>query len=243
MRGSNADLRRRVDRGLDLLQKRFGTPEPERRLRPLDELILTILSQNTNDRNRDRAYESLRRTFPTWERAARAPRPRVESAIRIGGLARTKSRTIQELLRRIAEERGEPDLDFLQTVPAGDARSYLERFRGVGEKTICCVLLFSCGHAAFPVDTHIHRITRRLGWVAPGASPARTHDELARLIPAARYYPAHVNLITLGRQICRPRNPACGTCPLRRSCRFAARAIPAARAGRAGSRLRSAPAR
>ena len=204
MRRSNADLRRRVDRGLDLLQERFGTPESDRRLRPLDELILTVLSQNTNDRNRDRAYESL---------------------------------------RRIAEERGELDLDFLQTVPAGDARSYLERFRGVGEKTICCVLLFSCGHAAFPVDTHIHRITRRLGWVAPGASPARTHDELARLIPAARYYPAHVNLITLGRQICRPRNPDCGACPLRRSCRFAARAKPLARANRARSRMRSVPAR
>jgi len=243
MRSANAELRRRVDRGLDLLEGRFGRPEPERRLRPLDELILTILSQNTNDRNRDRAYDSLRRTFPTWEQVARAPRPRVESAIRIGGLAKTKSRAIQEVLRRIADERGELDLDFLRTVPVDEARRYLAQFRGVGDKTICCVLLFSCGMAAFPVDTHILRIVRRLGWVAPAASPARTHDELAGLISAARYYPAHVNLITLGREICRPRNPECALCPLRRSCRHAAQAKPPVKRGRSGTRLRGAAAR
>jgi endonuclease-3 len=228
-------------RGLDRLEARFGRPEPRRRRRPLDELILTILSQNTNDRNRDRAYRSLRARFPTWEEAARAPRSRIESAIRIGGLAPTKSRAIAEALRRIAAERGSLDLDFLRALPAGEARRYLERFRGVGEKTICCVLLFSCGHPAFPVDTHIHRIARRAGWVAPDASPGSTHAALARLIPEARYYRAHVDLIALGREICRPRRPACGACPLRPGCRYAARGAREDRAarqrpGRAASR-------
>jgi len=240
-RKGGADLRRRVGRGLDQLEARFGRPEPVRRLKPLDELILTILSQNTNDRNRDRAYESLRRAFPTWEEVARAPRRQVESAIRIGGLASTKSRTIQDVLRRIADERGELSLDFLCTVPVSEARRFLARFKGVGDKTICCVLLFSCGQAAFPVDTHILRIARRLGWVAPDASPAQTHDELASLIAGERFYPAHINLITLGREICRPRNPACGECPLRRSCRYAAREKSPGNSGRVGSRLRSAP--
>ena len=244
MRSASADLRRRVGRGLDRLEARFGRPQPARRLRPLDELILTILSQNTNDRNRDRAYQSLRRAFPDWEAVARAPRPQVEAAIRIGGLARTKSRTIQELLRRIAADRHELNLDFLRTVPVDEARRYLGQFRGVGEKTICCVLLFASGHPAFPVDTHILRVARRLGWVAPAAAPSRAHDELAGLISHARYYPAHINLITLGREICRPRNPRCGACPLRRSCRYAERGQSARRStGRAPARSRGAPAR
>ncbi|HET6278385.1 MAG TPA: hypothetical protein VFG08_06360 [Candidatus Polarisedimenticolia bacterium] len=244
MRGASADLRRRVGRGLDRLEARFGRPRPARRWRPLDELILTILSQNTNDRNRDRAYESLRRRFPDWRAVVLAPRPQVEAAIRIGGLAKTKSRTIQELLRRIELDRHELSLDFLRTVPVDEARRYLGQFRGVGEKTICCVLLFSSGHPAFPVDTHILRVARRLGWVAPAASPSRVHDELAGLISHARYYPAHVNLITLGREICRPRNPRCESCPLRRSCRYVERRQPARRAmGRAAARSRGAAAR
>lgn len=237
------DLKRRIGRALDHLESRFGRPEPVRRLKPLDELILTILSQNTTDRNRDRAYDSLRRAFPTWEEVARAPRRQVESAIRIGGLARTKSGNIQELLRRIADERGELSLDFLCTMPAGEARRYLGRFKGVGEKTVCCVLLFSCGQAAFPVDTHILRVARRVGWVAPDASPARAHDELAGLIAGERYYPAHINLITLGREICRPRRPACEECLLRRSCRHAAREKSLVKTGGAGSRERSVPVR
>jgi endonuclease-3 len=235
-------MKRRVRRGLDHLEARFGRPLPERRMKPLDELILTILSQNTNDRNRDRAYSALRERYPTWEKVARAPRHRVEAAIRTGGLARTKSRVIQEVLRRIGEERGELSLDFLRTMPIDAARRYLERFKGVGEKTVCCVLLFSCGHAAFPVDTHIHRVARRLGWVPLSASPARAHDDLAVLIPAQRYYPAHINLITLGRRLCRPRHPDCGGCPLRRLCRYAGRARRSARTG-AAAVVRSTVAR
>ncbi len=217
----DADPRLRVGRDLDRLEAEYGRPRHRRRNPPLDELILTILSQNTSDLNRDRAYASLRARFPSWEEVASAPRPRIEAAIRIGGLARTKSRVIHETLRTIAAERGELSLDFLRRVPIAEARRFLMRFRGVGEKTVCCVLLFSCSRAAFPVDTHIHRIARRLGWVPPTSTPAGSHQALGRLIPPARFYPAHINLIRLGRRVCRPGRPDCPACPLSRSCRYA----------------------
>jgi len=223
--------RRSVLRALDRLEAAFGRPRLGRSYRPLDELVLTILSQSTNDRNRDRAYEALRRRFPAWETVLRAERGAVEEAIRIGGLAPTKSRVIQETLLRIKAERGSLSLDFLRSLSAGEAHDYLARFRGVGEKTIACVLLFSCGHAAFPVDTHIHRVARRLGWVPESASAEKSHAILGRLIPEDRYLTAHVNLITLGRRLCRPRVPDCPSCPLRTACGYALRQI-AARSGR-----------
>jgi endonuclease-3 len=211
-----------VARALDALEKRYGRPRLGRRLPPLDELVLTILSQNTNDLNRDRAYESLRSRFPTWEAVASARREAIEKAIRPGGLARTKARSIQEVLHRIAAERGALDLGFLRRLPAAEAAAWLCRFRGVGDKTAACVLLFSCGHAAFPVDTHIHRIARRLGWVRSSASREETHRRLAPLVPPARCLTGHVNLITLGREVCRPRKPRCPDCPLRPGCPHAA---------------------
>lgn len=220
MRGRDLHLKVRED--LDRLDRAQGQPPPHPRRPPLDELVLTILSQNTTDLNRDRAYRTLRRRFPTWDAVLRARPASVEEAIRIGGLARTKSRVIREVLRRIRRERGTLSLDHLKSMPLDEARSYLRGFRGVGEKTACCVLLFSCGHPAFPVDTHIHRIARRLGWVAAAATPERTHRDLAALIPPDRCYASHVNLITLGRRTCRPRNPSCPSCPLRSGCRFAA---------------------
>lgn len=210
-------------RQLDLLEKAFGRPRLGRRHPPLDELILTVLSQHTSDVNRDRAYAALRVRFPRWEDVLRAPRAEVERAIRAGGLARTKSRVIQEILRRVLQDLGRLDLEALRTMPLAEARAYLLRLRGVGEKTACCVLLFACRRPAFPVDTHIHRIARRLGWVPARATPQRTHAILARLIPEARYLEAHLNLIRLGRRICRARAPQCPACPLRRQCRYAAR--------------------
>lgn len=212
-----------VGEGLDRLEEVFGRPGPGRRYPPLDELVLTVLSQHTSDTNRDRAYAALRRRFPTWERVLHARRTGVEKAIRAGGLARTKSKVIQDLLRRVLLDQGRLDLDVLKTMPLEEAKAYLHGLRGVGEKTACCVLLFSCGRPAFPVDTHIHRVARRLGWVPAKATPDRSHALLAALIPPARYLAAHVNLITLGRQICRARAPRCPACPLRRRCRFAAR--------------------
>ncbi len=215
----------RIGRELDLLEREFGRPRPGRRPAPLDELILTILSQHTSDGNRDRAYRAMRRRFPTWSHVLRARREQLEDVLRVGGLARKKSRVIQEILRAIRRDRGRLDLEDLRTWPTDEAKTYLLRLKGVGEKTTCCVLLFALGRAAFPVDTHIHRIARRLGWVSPKADASRAHALLAGLIPAARYYAAHLNLITLGRRVCRARTPACPSCPLRRRCRYAARSV------------------
>ncbi len=211
----------RIGRDLDLLEKAFGRPRPGRRLPPLDELILTILSQHTSDVNRDRAYRELRRRFPSWSGVLRVPRSDLEDAIRVGGLARTKSRVIRDVLRAILRDRGRLDLGVLRRMPADQAKAYLLGLKGVGEKTACCVLLFSCGRPAFPVDTHIHRVARRLGWVPSKATAARTHALLAAMIPARRCYAAHINLIALGRRVCRSRAPACLSCPLRRGCRYA----------------------
>jgi endonuclease-3 len=219
----DAALRRRVDRELDRLETLFGRPRQGRRRPPLDELILTILSQHTSDVNRDRAYASLRRRFPRWDEALQAPRSEVERAIRVGGLARIKSGVIQAVLRAVLRDYGRFDLSSLRSLPLGEAMAYLRGLKGVGEKTACCVLLFACGRPAFPVDTHIHRVARRLGWVGNAATPAKTHAVLAGLIPETRYESAHLNLIRLGRQVCRARAPACPRCPLRASCRYAAK--------------------
>jgi len=224
---------RTVGRALDSLEGVFGRPRLGRRLPPLDELILTILSQNTSDTNRDRAYASLRGRFRTWDEALRADPADLEAAIRIGGLARIKSRVIRDVLARIRAEQGSLSLDVLRAMPADDARRYLRSFKGVGEKTACCVLLFSCGHAAFPVDTHIHRVARRLGWIPSAATPERAHAALAALVPPDRYLTAHVNLITLGRRVCRARAPSCPACPLRRACAYARRMGRAGRSRRA----------
>lgn len=203
---------------LDALKRKFGRPRRERRFTPLEELILTVLSQNTNDANRDRAYASLRARFPTWSLAARAPARAIETAIRTGGLARTKSRVIRAILRRIEAERHGFDVDFLRTLPVEEARDWLRSFRGVGDKTAACVLLFACDRPAFPVDTHILRVGRRLGWIPRRATAAEAHHSLGEMIPAERYFEAHVNLITLGRRLCRPRRPICDECPLEARC-------------------------
>ncbi len=214
---------RRLRAALDHLESLFGRPRLARRRPPLDELILTILSQNTSDTNRDRAYASLRGRFPTWEETLAAGAPAVEEAIRSGGLARVKSRVIVNVLSRVRALEGRLDLERLRRMPLARARAYLRSFKGVGEKTACCVLLFSCGRPAFPVDTHIERVSKRLGWIPEGASAEKAHALLADRIPADRTLTAHVNLITLGRRLCRPRNPSCPACPLRRHCRHAAK--------------------
>ena len=154
----------------------------------------------------------------------------VAEAIRVGGLARTKSRVIQVVLRTVLRDRGRLDLSVLRRLPVEEAKAYLIGLKGVGQKTACCVLLFACGRPAFPVDTHIHRVARRLGWVSAKASPAKTHSSLGDMIPEGRYYTAHVNLITLGRRDCRARAPACPRCPLRAECRHAAKSGRPARA-------------
>jgi endonuclease-3 len=198
----------------------YGQPTWRKPLPPLDELVSTILSQNTNDVNRDRAFAALRARFPTWEAVRDADPAAVIAAIRPAGLANQKGPRIQQVLRAITAERGSLDLSFLAEWPLEEARRWLLRFRGVGPKTAAIVLCFSLGRPAFPVDTHIYRVTGRIGLRPLEMSVEAAHPYLERLFPPETYYAAHLNLIRLGREICAARKPACERCPLEMICAF-----------------------
>lgn len=200
----------------------YGRPEWRQPLQPLDELVSTILSQNTNDRNRDLAYNRLRAIYPTWEAVRDAESGTVIEAIRIAGLANQKGPRIQTLLRQITAERGNLDMNFLRDLPPEEAKAWLLRFKGVGPKTASIVLQFSLGMAAFPVDTHVHRLSGRLGLRPENMNAEQAHDYLAALFPPQEYGPAHLNIIRLGREICQARKPQCPRCPLRELCPAAA---------------------
>jgi endonuclease-3 len=189
-------------------------------LPPVAELVSTILSQNTNDTNRDRAYNSLRQRFPTWEGVRDAESSQVIDAIRVAGLANQKGPRIQAALREITAQRGSLDLDFLKDLPASEARAWLTQFKGVGLKTSAIVLLFSLGMPAFPVDTHIYRVTGRIGLRPPKMSVEQAHQHLEALFPPQAYYAAHLNLIRLGREICQARRPLCPLCPIQNLCNY-----------------------
>ena len=204
----------------------FGRPEWRDPLPALDELVSTILSQNTNDRNRDLAYQSLRRSFPTWEEVRDAPVSEVIEAIRIAGLANQKGPRIQAVLREITAERGALDLSFLRDLSVEQAHAWLTHFNGVGPKTAAIVLVFSLGKPAFPVDTHIYRVSGRLGLRPDKMTMEEAHPHLASLFPPEEYGPAHLNLIRLGRELCQARKPDCPRCPLRDICDFAALSTP-----------------
>src|SRR5512139_686200 len=198
-----------------LLARRFGRPEAcGHEISPVENLVLTILSQNTTDANRDRAYETLRKRFPTVSRLAVAKPAEVEEAIRVGGLAKAKARSILGALGRLKGERGGYSLDFLRSMPLAEARAYLSSFPGIGVKTANILLLFSFGMPAFPVDTHILRVTKRLGLVPGNADLAKAALSLEPHVPDSEHGPLHLNLIRLGREVCRPRNPLCEGCPL-----------------------------
>jgi len=214
------------------LIEHFGFPEWRNLLPPLDELVSTILSQNTNDANRDRAFEALRRRFPTWEQVRDAPEAEVIQAIRPAGLANQKGPRLQTVLREITAQRGELSLDFLREYTPQAARDWLLQFKGVGPKTAAIVLQFSLGHAAFPVDTHIYRVSGRLGLRPLNMNAEQAHQHLASLLPPAAYYAAHLNLIRLGREVCQARRPDCPVCPLNAMCAdYAARQAQAASGG------------
>jgi len=184
---------------------------------PLDVLIRTILSQNTNDLNRDRAYRSLRERFPTYEAMVKAPEGELAEAIRAGGLHRQKARRIQKILREIKRERGAFDLGHLKKLSREEALHELLKFEGVGKKTAGIVLTFSLGKPYFPVDTHIGRITRRLRLVKKGEDP---HDVMNGLVPDRLKYQLHLHLIRHGRETCRARRPRCEACLIRDLCPF-----------------------
>ncbi|RLC89426.1 MAG: endonuclease III [Chloroflexi bacterium] len=185
---------------------------------PLCELVRTILSQNTNDHNRDLAFERLRAQFPTWKAVRDAPAEKVIQAIRPAGLAPSKGPRIQKILQRLTEERGELSLEFLRELPLAEARAWLTGLNGVGPKTAAIVLLFSLDRPAFPVDTHIHRVTRRLGLIPPRTSREKAHALLAKIVPPELYYPFHIEIIEHGRRVCAARQPRCESCILRDLC-------------------------
>ncbi|CAN5522383.1 endonuclease III [soil metagenome] len=218
---------RRLRTILERLRAEYGRPVTEPHRAPIDELVLTVLSQNTNDRNRDVAYERLRERFASWHDVRGAPLEEVEEAIRPGGLAVTKAPRIQAILRAI----GDDDLSRLEHEPLAAARAELCTLLGVGRKTAACVLLFSYALPDVPVDTHVHRVGLRLGLFRPGAPLDEAHDEMLRLAQGSDPYEAHTALIRHGRRTCSARSPRCGECPLRRMCPWAREHRPAVTRG------------
>lgn len=187
---------------------------------PLGELVNTILSQNTNDRNRDRAFEQLREQFPTWEAVRDAPSEDIINSIRPAGLAPSKGPRIQSALKRITQDQGELSLEFLRNLPLENARAWLLALNGVGPKTAAIVLLFALGRPAFPVDTHVHRVTRRLGIIPQNTSREKAHLLMESLVAPSLYYVFHINLIEHGRHTCKARNPQCAECVLQTLCAY-----------------------
>ena len=215
-----AELKRLALDAHQTLIEVYGEPQWRVHLDPVSELVSTILSQNTNDVNRDRAFQELRERLPTWEQVRDADVEAVKDAIRIAGLANHKGPAIVRALQQISEERGELALDFLQEMPIDEAKAWLTGIRGVGPKTAAIVLLFSLGMPAFPVDTHVHRVTGRLGLIGPKVTREKAHVILEELLPVETYYPFHLNVIRHGRQVCHARKPLCESCTLRALCAY-----------------------
>jgi endonuclease-3 len=200
----------------------YGYPEWRNPLPPLDELVSTILSQNTNDVNRDVAFDALKAKFPSWEAVRDADPEAVKDAIRPAGLANQKGPRIQNVLQLITEKRGDLSLEFLKAYSVEEARDWLLQFKGVGPKTAAIVLQFSLDKPAFPVDTHVHRIIGRIGLRPEKMNAEKTHVLMEDLLPPETYYAAHLNIIRLGREICQARSPKCPECPLQDICDYRA---------------------
>jgi endonuclease III len=207
--------RRRVRALRDRLRLVYGRPIAPPHRHGLDELILTVLSQSTNDRNRDVAFLRLRERFPSWEAVRDAPVEEVEAAIQPGGLHVQKSRRIQEQLRALPDDL---DLSRLRDAPLEEARAALTVLPGVGRKTAACVLLFAYGRRDVPVDTHVGRVATRLGLLRPRARSDELHDAMTALTPPGAELELHVNVLRHGRRTCHARTPACAACALRRMC-------------------------
>ena len=202
------------------LEKLYGKKRWQVHSDPLSELIATILSQNTSDLNSHRAYLSLRSGFKTWDQTRKAKTSEIASAIRLGGLANIKAKRIKVILQQIFEENGESNLNFLKRWSTEKIREYLGRFKGVGEKTIACVLLFSLKRPALPVDTHVLRVSKRLGLVPQKVNSQKAELILEELVPAGWVYQFHLNLIEHGRKICKAANPLCRECVLLEICGY-----------------------
>jgi endonuclease-3 len=198
----------------------FGLPEWRNPLPPVDELVCTILSQNTNDRNRDIAFTALKKRFPGWEEVIDADEGEIINTIRVAGLANQKGPRIKAVLTQIQLERGSLELTFLADLPLEDAREWLLKFKGVGRKTAAIVLQFSLNRPAFPVDTHIYRVSGRLGVRPPTHNVDQTHLLMEQIVDAGNFYAGHLNLIRLGREVCHARKPDCPHCPVNDLCAY-----------------------
>lgn len=203
-----------------LLVEVYGEPRWRRWQPPVDQLVSTILSQQTSSANQRRAFQALQERYPTWEEVMAAPVEGIQEAIYPAGLSGQKAPRIREALRAILRERGELSLDFLAEMPVDEAQAWLRRLKGVGPKTAAIVLLFTFNRPAFPVDTHIHRIARRVGLAPPQSSPEKTQTLMEELVEPERYYPLHIMLIQHGREICTARAPRCHICPLQAHCSY-----------------------
>ncbi len=219
-----APSRRRIRAIANRLAKRFGPLDPPRAVDPLDELVLTMLSQHTSDLNAERAFESLRSAFPdAWPAVVEATEGEVADAIRSGGLANSKAPRIQAILREVREREGEFDLSRLRVMGDTEAREYLMTLPGIGPKTAAVVLSFALGRDAMPVDTHVHRVTARLGLIPPKTNAEKADRLLHDLVPDGLRTPMHVGFIRLGREICKAQMPRCRQCPLKDLCPTAPR--------------------
>lgn len=215
-----SDLKQRAIKVHERLLEFYGEPIWRNPLPAIDELVSTILSQNTNDVNRDRAFDALRAKLPTWEQVRDAKENNVIEAIRPAGLANQKGPRIQQVLKAITKERGNLDLSFLKEMSVEDARAWLTKFNGVGPKTAAIVLCFSLGMPAFPVDTHVYRVTGRIGLRPERMTVEGAHPHLESLFPPETYYAAHLNIIRLGREICTARKAFCEKCPILKLCDY-----------------------
>jgi endonuclease III len=206
---------RRVGAIRERLRELYGIPVMAPHGDPLGELVLTVLSQSTNDRNRDVAFLRLRERLPTWEAVRDAPVEEVEEAIRPGGISKVKSARIQAILRAIGDDL---DLSWMREAPVAESQAYLCALPGVGRKTAACVLLFAYGLRDVPVDTHVSRVGMRLRLLEPGAPFDRLHDQMVAITPPGAELELHVNLLRHGRRTCHAQRPACAACALRRMC-------------------------
>jgi len=213
--------RDRLRQAADLLDDFYGRPVLSPRYPPVDELIFTVLSQNTADVNTERTFASLKARFPEWTAARDAAAEEIEATIALGGLAHTKAPRIKRILGAISERTGAPDLSELDGMTDDEAQAYLVALPGVGPKTAACVLLFALERPVMPVDTHVHRVARRLGIIGEKVSAEQAHPLLTALAgpdDPAQVYAVHVDFVRHGRRVCHARRPACGECPLAGMC-------------------------
>jgi endonuclease-3 len=207
----------------------LGPLEPPRATDPLEELVLTVLSQHTSDTNAERAFDALRAAYPTWDEVVRARSAALADVIRSGGLANTKAPRIQAILREVRDREGAFNLAVLRDLDDREARDYLTSLPGVGPKTAAVVMAFALGRNTIPVDTHVHRVSGRLGLIPPRTSAEKAHRLLDEIVPDDLKTPMHVGLIRLGREVCKAARPRCQACPLRDVCPTAPQFLTAAR--------------